>query len=184
MVRKKMRDGYSLTELLIAMAISSIVLFGVIGMLGFGTKNMRITQARIGLQNQAKDAMNHMSTYVMEASSISWNEDEKILSVEKEKIGTNNLPEDVELFYYYKTDDKIYFAKGSSVDPAALPTDKKHLLLDQVTNFQCEERKNSDTDRKYLHVTLKLADGDIAKFECNKDIMMRNQSEGGGSGEK
>ena len=57
-------------ELMIAIAISAIVLLGIVSLLGFGTKNMRLTQARVDLQNQAKDATNHMSTYVMEGSSV------------------------------------------------------------------------------------------------------------------
>lgn len=174
-MRKKMKDGYSLMELMIAVAISSIVLVGIISLLGFGTKNMRLTQARVDLQNQAKDATNHMSTYVMEGNSVLWNKDSKILTITKQKIGTNNLPADFEWSYYWKKDDGIYFTKGTVADPADLTADKKHLLLDKVTDFECEEKKNEDSGKKYLHVTLKLADEDIAEFECSKDIMMRNQ---------
>lgn len=162
-------------ELMIAIAISSIVLLGIISLLGFGTKNMRLTQARVDLQNQAKDATNHMSTYVMEGSSVVWNKDSKILAITKQKLGTNNLPEDIEMAYYWKKDDGIYFQKGEVSDLADLSADKKHLLLDKVTDFECKEKKNEDSGKKYLHVTLKLADEDIAEFECSKDIMMRNQ---------
>lgn len=175
MVIKKARNGYSLMELMIAIAISSFVLVGIIGLIGFGTKNMRLTQAQVDLQNQAKDATNHISTYVMEGNSVLWNEASKTLTVTKQKIGTNNLPEDFEWSYYWKKDDGIYFAKGTPSEPADLTADKKHLLLDKVTDFTCEEKKNEDSGKKYLHVTLKLADEDIAEFECSKDIMMRNQ---------
>ena len=77
--------------------------------------------------------------------------------------------------YYWKKDDGIYFQKGEVSDLADLIADKKHLLLDKVTDFECEEKENEDSGKKYLHVTLKLADEDIAEFECSKDIMMRNQ---------
>ena len=175
MVRRKMRNGYSLMELMIAIAISSFVLLGIISLIGFGTKNMRLTQAQVDLQNQAKDATNHMSAYVMEGNSVLWDDASKTLKVTKQKIGVNHLPEDVEWSYYWKKDDGIYFAKGTLSVPADLTADKKHLLLDNVTDFSCEEKKNEDSEKKYLHITLKLADEDIAEFTCSKDIMMRNQ---------
>jgi len=65
-MKGKVRAGYSLIELMIAMAISAIVLTAIIGLIGFATRNMRITQTSVDLQNQAKETLNHMTTYVME----------------------------------------------------------------------------------------------------------------------
>ena len=42
-MKGKVRAGYSLIELMIAMAISAIVLTAIIGLIGFATRNMRIT---------------------------------------------------------------------------------------------------------------------------------------------
>lgn len=175
MVKQLQREGYSLVELLIAVAISAIVLAGLLGLLGFGTKNMRLTQTRVALQNQAKDATNHISTYVMEASEVFWDEDKSVLTICQDKIGLDNKVESTEQFFYWRSGDGIYFARESEVDPAALTADKKHLLLDHVTGFDCEVKVNGDTGREFLHVGMKLADADIAEFECEKDISMRNQ---------
>ena len=54
-MKGKVRAGYSLIELMIAMAISAIVLTAIIGLIGFATRNMRITQTSVDLQNQAKE---------------------------------------------------------------------------------------------------------------------------------
>lgn len=174
-MKQLQREGYSLIELLIAMTISVFVLSGVIALIGFGTKNMRLTQAKVALQNQAKDAANHISTYVQEASGVSWNEDDGVLTVVQAEIGSDNQVENEERFFYWQSGDGIYFAGESEVDPDALTADKKHLLLDHVTDFNCEVKVNEDTDRELLHVVMKLADEDVAEFECEKDISLRNQ---------
>lgn len=174
-MKQLQREGYSLLELIIAAAISVIVLGGLISLLSFGARNMRLTQARVALQNQAKDATNHISTYVMEASEVFWDEDKNVLTIRQDKTGLDNKVESSEQFFYWRFGDGIYFARESEVDPAALTADKKHLLLDHVTGFDCEVKVNGDTGREFLHVGMKLADADIAEFECEKDISMRNQ---------
>lgn len=175
MVKQLQREGYSLVELLIAIAISAIVLTGVLALLGFGTRNMRLTQARVELQNQAKDAVNHVSAYVMEASRVTWKEEGDLLTVSRDKIGADHKVESTEQFFYWRSGEGIYFARSSEVDPAALPADRKHLLVDHITGFTCEVKTNGDTGREFLHVVMTLADEDIAEFTCEKDISMRNQ---------
>ena len=164
-----------MVELMITMAITSIVVGGLIILLSFGARNVKLTQARVALQNQAKDAMNHISTYVMEASDIQWNEATGVLTIVKDKIGLDNSVESTEKFLYWKSGKGIYFARESEVDPAALTAAKEHLLLDDAKEFICEVRENSDTQRKILHIVLKLSDDDVAEFECEKDIFLRNQ---------
>ena len=73
-MKGKVRAGYSLIELMISMAISAIVLTAIIGLIGFATRNMRITQTSVDLQNQAKETLNHMTTYVMEGSHVEWDD--------------------------------------------------------------------------------------------------------------
>lgn len=174
-MRRLEREGYSLVELMITMAITSIVLGGLIMLLSFGARNVRLTQARVALQNQAKDAINHISTYVMEASDIQWDAGTGVLTIVKDKIGLDNNVESTERFLYWKSGKGIYFARESEVDPAALTADKKHLLLSDTLVFNCEVRENSDTERKILHVVIDLSDEDVAEFKCEKDIFMRNQ---------
>lgn len=80
---KRIREGYSLVEMMIAMAITAIVITGLIALLSYGSRNMRITQTMTALQNQAKDASNHLSSYVMEASKTEWDDDKKVLIITK-----------------------------------------------------------------------------------------------------
>lgn len=205
-VYKSKREGYSLVELLIAMAITTIVLGGLITMIGFGTHNMRLAHALVALQNQAKDAMNHMSTYTMEASDIEWDDTKKILVVTKESVSQEKNEEGkypdpvVERCYYWtgKNSDGvggIYFAKGDKVqDPndatkVKLEEKEQFLLADDIQGVDCKIRTDGSTGKKVLHIEMKFADED-AEFVAKKDVYMRNQksidvthnpNEGGGS---
>ena len=60
-MKQKSKEGFSLVEMLIALAASSIVMLAIMMIMGFCTSTMRRTQQRVDLQEQAKDAMNHIS---------------------------------------------------------------------------------------------------------------------------
>ncbi len=64
--------GFSLVEVLLAVAISTIVFGAITAMMIFATNSMRDTSDKVALQNQVKDAMNHIESYCMEAEDASW----------------------------------------------------------------------------------------------------------------
>ena len=170
-MKKSRRSGYSLVELIIAMGISAIVLASLLALIGYGAHNMRVSQALVALQNQAKDATNHISTYTMEASDVEWDGNKKVLTVTKKSVpqqlelqpdGTKKYPAPVEeKCYYWKGTDAIYFAKRDKV-------------VDPADNTK-EDKK---TGKKVLHLEMKLSNS-ITEFTCKKDIYMRNQSGAG-----
>lgn len=175
-MKAKERAGYSLIELMIAIAISAIVLTAIVSLIGFATRNMRITQTSVDLQNQAKETLNHMTTYVMEGSTVTWDKDKKQLVITKNKIGALHQVESSLSSYYWLDGNAIYFAKDSDEKKAVLTADKKHLLLDHVKDFSCEKRTDKEKKQKdILHISLQLQEGDTAEFSCDKDVMMRNQ---------
>lgn len=200
-MKKVEREGYSLVELLIAMTISVFVLAGLLALIGYGTNNMRLTQSLVALQNKAKDATNHISTYAMEASEVEWDEEKdavkKILKITKKTISQEvdsegNYPEDPKTYYYWKVHDssadpdsvgEIYFAREDKVTVSGVEVTPKSgykmvdfLLVDDIKDFQCEVRENKDTGKKSLHIELKLKNkSDDSEFECKKDVYMRNQ---------
>ncbi len=192
-MKKLKRGGYSLVELMIAMGISAIVLASLLALLGYGAHNMRVSQALVALQNQAKDATNHISTYTMEASDVEWDEHKKVLTVTKKSVpqelklqpdGTKKYPAPVEeKWYYWKGTDAIYFAERKDVlvtDEAGNQTvnltgGQKFLLAKDMQDFDCKIKEDKKTGRKVLHLEMTLSNS-ITKFTCKKDIYMRNQS--------
>lgn len=186
---KRIRKGYSLVEMMIAMAITAIVITGLIALLSYGSRNMRITQTMTALQNQAKDASNHLSSYVMEASKTEWDDDKKVLIITKQSAvqeidAEGNYPTPtVERWYYWMKKNAngvgaIYFAKEDKVvnptDPTKvnLVAKKDFLLTDKVKDFECKSIENK---KARLQISIKFQDKD-AKFTCNKDIYLRNQA--------
>lgn len=197
-VVRKNKEGFTLVELLLAMTITSLVLIGLVALISYSTRSMRMTQARVALQNQAKDVVNHISAYVLESGAkVSWDDTNKLLTVRKEKVKHEGAPaaqvDSVEAYaYWMKTDSDgeahIYFSEAttldsafdpkddaSTIDPSKLTADKTCLLADDVDDFKCELKKTLDgAENQVLHVQVKLKDT-ISEFDCEKDIMMRNQ---------
>lgn len=79
-MRMKLNNkGFSLVELMLAIVISTVVFGVVTGLIAFSSRSMRDTEARIAIQNQAKDAMNHMESYALESERAYWDDSEKLL---------------------------------------------------------------------------------------------------------
>lgn len=79
-MRMKLNNkGFSLVELMLAIVISTIVFGAVTALMTFSSRSMRDTEARIEVQNQAKDAMNHMESYALESERAYWDDSEKLL---------------------------------------------------------------------------------------------------------
>ena len=152
-------------ELIIAMGISAIVLASLLALLGYGAHNMRVSQALVALQNQAKDATNHISTYTMEASDVEWDGNKKVLTVTKKSVpqqlelqpdGTKKYPAPVgEKCYYWKGTDAIYFAKRDKVvDPSDntkvnLTEGQQFLLAEDMQDFDCKIKEEKKTGKKF-----------------------------------
>ncbi len=199
-MKKMKKEGYSLVELLIAIAVSSIVMLAVIGLLGYGSQSMKMTQAKVALQEQAKDALNHISTYVQESSEAKWDDtkftDCKFLVLVKKGVKNDGDAKATEtlnmadVYYYWYMDSAktVYFASRKTLleeqgaaDPdndkttvVLLKNDKKHMLVEDVDDFKGEVVENEDTKNETLHITMKLKD-DVSEYNCERDINMRNQ---------
>ena len=52
-VKKMNKEGFSLIELVIAMAVTVVVMSGIITLIAYSTRSMNLTQARAALQVQA-----------------------------------------------------------------------------------------------------------------------------------
>ncbi|MCH5265665.1 MAG: prepilin-type N-terminal cleavage/methylation domain-containing protein [Lachnospiraceae bacterium] len=175
-MKKMNQEGFSLVELVIAMAISAIVMSSVILIIGYASRSMSLTQAKVSLQDQAKDALNHISAYAMEASGGLWTDSTKVLELHNQKIGDDGNIKSVDMYFYWQTDNALYFGDmTSAVSESALSTaDKRYLLAENVDGFKCEIKKDDKTGKKILHVEITMRD-EMSEFICSKDIYMRNQ---------
>ena len=83
--------GFSLVEVLIAVAVSTIVFGAITALIVFASNSSRQTNARITLQNEAKDAVNHMEAYIIEAQSVVWDSTSDALVLVKDSADAKEV---------------------------------------------------------------------------------------------
>ena len=183
--------GFSLVELMIAIMISTIVLGSVTALIIFSSNSTRMTNAKVNLQNQAKDAFNHIESYCLEAVDASWNNSSRTLLLYSNKehakavsSGAVSLSEissfDSNTYAYWFAGDKIYFGKCSSTDPealvdaSALPSDDVYLLADKVEDFNCKIEKNEKSGKYTIKFDIIFKD-EVSEYHCEKLVYYRNQ---------
>lgn len=185
--KKNEADGFSFVEMLIAMAITAIVLSALIALLAYSMRSMNRTQAQVELQNEAKDVLNHISGYVREGNHVTWEKDKKLLIVEKDKEEKTTDPvsgketkkvKKEEWYYYYLIGGNLYFKNVTDGD-TALTAEKKNLLAENVDDFVAEP---DEKEYRVVHVFVKLKD-EISEFENKQDVYIRNGCKGGGAHE-
>lgn len=135
--------GFSLVELMLAVLISTIVFGAITALIAFSSGSMRETNARVELQNQAKDAMNHIESYSLEAEVAYWDKWNRILILFYDERDGSKMVKDLEdgtktladiknmssdsYVYWFKNNDgvdsiggdySVYFGKCS---PASSP---------------------------------------------------------------
>jgi prepilin-type N-terminal cleavage/methylation domain-containing protein len=186
---KEKEEGFSLVEMLIAVAISSIVLVSLIALLGYSVRSANRTQARASLQNEAKDAMNHITGYIMEGSHVLWDSGEKKLIIQKDETvsvtpaptgdGTtkNVRKRKAKYYYYFNADEKkMYFREAVNGSTDATDADDKYLLAEKVTDFTAEPDAENE---RIIHVEIKFEDSESNEIVCKQDVHIRNACKGG-----
>ena len=122
--------GFSLVEVLIAVAVSTIVFGAITALIVFASNSSRQTNARITLQNEAKDAVNHMEAYIIEAQSVVWDSTSDALVLVKDsadakevktsndtlsnvgpKVSVFNTAKKTFVYWYDKTAKKLFFGE-------------------------------------------------------------------------
>lgn len=175
--RSYFRDGFSLVEMLIAMAVTSIVLIALLMILSYSMRSANITEARTGVQDAAKDAMNHISSHVQEANHMKWDKDHALFILQEDVYVTTAGKKKLEKkdkYYYYAGGGKLYFKNVSDGD-YTLEYDNSHLLASDVDTFEAEPDKNENT---VVHVKLEMKNS-LASFSCSQDAHIRNKCKGG-----
>lgn len=195
--------GFSLVEILIAVAVSTIVFGAITALIVFASNSSRETNARITLQNEAKDAVNHMEAYIIEAQSAVWDSTSDALVLVKDsadakevetsndtlsnvgsKVSIFNTSKKTFIYWYDKTKKKLFFGEcrtmasdqTNTVDltSGALPTDDMYLLADNVDDFTCKIVKNDESDKYTVNFNVKFKDS-VSEYSLDKCVYLRNQ---------
>lgn len=182
--KKGFGEGFSMVEMLIAVAVSAIVMTALLALLGYTMRSTSQTQTKVAIQNEAKDVVNHMVSHVIEGTHVTWEDTGKYMFIEHDEEEPSATPggdvtiEKNKKYCYYLSGKKLYFksiSNSESLPPAA--TDK-HLLCDNVESFSAEPDVK---DKSTVHIVLKLKKGSSppVEFECKQDVHIRNKCKGG-----
>ncbi|MBO4396688.1 MAG: type II secretion system protein [Eubacterium sp.] len=150
----KVREGFSLIEMIIAMAIVGFVMSGVILLMSYSTNTMRRTSNMVNLQNQVKDALLHITTYLQEGNDFWWDDTNKELYIaggEKDNLGNVSKDRVVISRYVFKPEpadpEATTTPEGETPEPTrgaiyfnklTVPSDvveDDHLLSEGKVNF-------------------------------------------------
>lgn len=181
-ILKSDREGYSLVELLIAMAITGVVLAGLVFILTYSVHNSSLTQAKVEMQDEAKDVMNHITNHIMEGNHVDISV-EGLLKVQVDEESAS-LPggtssqikvKKKDMYYYYLKNGNLYFKNVSGGD-TSIEANSRFLLAEDVESFTSELVNGDD---RVIRVEVKLKN-DNSEFVCKQDVHIRNTCKGGG----
>lgn len=191
MIRKNQK-GFTIVELIIAVAILAIVTLAVCGFIVVGSKSYTSANTDIMLQQEAQLALNQMSDVIIDTTdSISYSvgdasdlqpvlkdseyageATDKSLAVVNRKDDTSNNDNSSYWFYWSKDYEKIYFGEIEGIDAATTDAEIQNKF-DSVFD-------SLDPDSAAVlaeHVTdLSI---DISQFEENRVVMISMSLENG-----
>lgn len=198
----KLNDkGFTLVEVLLAVAVSTIVFGALTAMIIFASRSTKLTNERITIQEEVRDAMNHIQGYCMEAETAAWQDislpggastkalivfqyrdDVKAVTAAVSDGAITVKPDQVETltsyaYVYWYTGGRLYFGKcsdGGDIKLTDLKQENRYLLADHITDFTCDVHKNK-TSGKYT-IDIKV-DGQInnSQYSSNETVYLRNQ---------
>lgn len=192
--------GFTLVEVLLAVAVSTIVFGALTALIIYSSKSTKLTNEKITIQEEIKDAMNHIESYCMEAETAVWQEfnmssgkaNALVVFQRRDDIkpfasaATNGAvtvqADRVETlssyaYVYWFVEGRLYFGKcsdGGNIKLTDLKQDDIYLLADHITDFTCGVQKNKASGKYTIDIKL---DGSInnSQYSSGKTVYLRNQ---------
>lgn len=191
---RKNQKGFTLVELIIAIAILSVVTLAVCGFIVVGSRSYTSANTDIMLQQDAQLALNQMSDVIIDTtesisysglvggsmqtvlkdSEFSGEVTDKCLAVVNKKPETDDLNQNPSYWFYYSKDDEtIYFNEVDLYDGIANP-DAGPTASEIKDKFDA-----ASTDKAVLAEHVTEFSVDISQFEQNRVVMLALTFENG-----
>lgn len=126
------KAGFSLIEMIIAIAIVGIVMSSVILLISYSTNSMRRTSNSVELQNQVKDGVQHMTTHLQEGSDAYWDDAKKALIVAKRIKANDGSTVGLDVDHYWRREET----------PLSGTDDRGLVFIKDVKSFECDVKDN------------------------------------------
>ena len=135
---KKDNKGFSLVELLIAIAISSIVLMALVMLITQAVRSYTKQTALAQIQSDADISLNQMSKNILEATEIKIEKLNGDVTIYTNKVieKKNNVEVGIEWGYYYDSSTQQLWYTNSNKSEMS-------LVCDNVTSFDVRISKDS-----------------------------------------
>lgn len=186
--KKHNNKGFTLTEVLVALAVSSVVITIVIAFISQGSRFYKTQSNTINLQNELQETSNVITDALQEATYLSITSNSKNLEV---YTGSYEIKEEKKLFTSVKGSSRYILRDGTGIyvfDKADTQyiTDKDKPGYRYSNNIEAitvsinEKCKTNVADSEVitqpvmLDVYIKVTHNDTSRFE-NKTITLRNK---------
>lgn len=167
--------GLSLVEIIVAIAVGSIVLAAVMLLVVQGVKSYRTQSTKASLQNDANIALNQMSDNIMEGTCLSVSN----LTNAKGEVYTSYFQIKDNVYYVYEPDEKILYQSETSAKDAS-----SSVLCENVESFEVhifdysiivgkDNKIQGMTNPIQLRVSIKVAKLGESR-EADRSLSMRN----------
>lgn len=159
----KNNKGYSLVELLVALAIFSLVMLGITTLMSTTASSYKSGLEEAVVQEEAQIAANQISDYLMDATSIISSSNPYKFEYYKTNADNSRTLSTFSLIYD-SDEEKVYL------------NDVTHVLAENVTNFDIDGLSVGLGEDNCADVTLGIEKGG-ASYESTKRVFFRNNLE-------
>lgn len=186
--KKHNNKGFTLTEVLVALAVSSVVITIVIAFISQGSRFYKTQSNTINLQNELQETSNVITDTLQEATYLSIISDSKNLKV---YTGSYDIKEGKKLFTSDKGSSRYILRDGTGIyvfdkadlnyvtekdKPGYRYSDNIEAITISVSD-KCKTKVGESeviTQPVMLDVYIKVTHNDMSRFE-NKTITLRNK---------
>lgn len=186
--KKHNNKGFTLTEVLVALAVSSVVITIVIAFISQGSRFYKTQSNTINLQNELQETSNVITDTLQEATYLSITSNSKNLEV---YTGSYEIKEEKKLFTSVKGSSRYILRDGTGIyvfDKADTdyinekdkPGYRYSNNIEEITVNISDKCKTEVADSEVitqpvmLDVYIKVTHNDTSRFE-NKTITLRNK---------
>lgn len=131
--------GLTLVELMIAMAIASIVIGSITYFMAASTKSYRKANDEITLQLEAQTILNQLNELIIEAYNVKMNDSEKILSIYRS-----------DMIYYIKEENNKLMLNKKSSNSSISEDDTWILFGEYIQDFSIVDTGDSNRNKSIL----------------------------------
>lgn len=166
----KNNKGYTLVELLVSVAIFSIVMIGIVSIMSSTSVMYRNGHQEVKLQEEAQIALNQLEEILVDA-------DNTISTLGTGYYSVNNTTQ----CYGFKQDgDKLFYKKVAAADAGSLGDAAGWVpMSDYVKSFEIrgiQMSANRDTGDNRVEVVMEMENADYS-YVATKDVYFRNAIE-------